>query len=49
MSYAGIAEHLDISVDTVRSHVRSLYAALQVQSATEAVSRMFRETWKPIA
>jgi DNA-binding CsgD family transcriptional regulator len=45
LSYARTADHLRISIDTVRSHVRSIYASLQVQSATEAVSRILRETW----
>jgi len=44
LSYGRTADHLRISIDTVRSHVRSIYATLQVQSATEAVSRILRET-----
>ena len=42
MSYKGVAEHLLISIDTVRSHIRSIYFKLQVQSATEALSRILR-------
>ena len=45
LSHARTADHLRISIDTVRSHVRSICATLQVQSATEAVSRILRETW----
>ena len=37
-SYRDIAVNLDVSIDTVRSHVRQIYASLQVKSAREAVS-----------
>jgi DNA-binding NarL/FixJ family response regulator len=43
MSYKRTAQHLDISLDTVRSHVRSVYSKLQVHSVAEAVSRALRE------
>lgn len=43
MSYAGCAAHLDISVDTVRSHIRSIYSKLQVHTVAGAVSRALRE------
>lgn len=43
MSYKHVADHLKISIDTVRSHVRSIYSKLHVQSVTEAVSRALRE------
>ena len=43
MSYKMIARQLDISVDTVRTHIRSVYAKLQVHSVAEAVSRALRE------
>jgi DNA-binding NarL/FixJ family response regulator len=38
-SYREIAEELGVSLDTVRTHVRRIYAALQVHSAAQAVSQ----------
>lgn len=38
-----VAADLDITLDTVRSHVRSLYDKLQVLSVAEAVGRTLRE------
>jgi DNA-binding CsgD family transcriptional regulator len=43
MSYKRVADQLNISIDTVRSHIRSIYSKLHVQSVTEAVSRALRE------
>lgn len=43
MSYKACARHLAISIDTVRSHIRSIYGKLQVHSVAEAVSRALRE------
>lgn len=43
MAYKQIAGHLDISIDTVRSHIRHIYRKLQVHSVAEAVSRAVRE------
>lgn len=43
MSYKRVAQQLDISLDTVRSHIRSVYSKLQVHSVAEAVSRALRE------
>ncbi|HKI94889.1 MAG TPA: response regulator transcription factor [Gemmatimonadales bacterium] len=43
MPYKTVAGHLGISLDTVRSHVRGVYAKLQVHSVAEAVSRAIRE------
>lgn len=43
MSYKRTAQQLDISLDTVRSHIRSVYSKLQVHSVAEAVSRAMRE------
>jgi two-component system nitrate/nitrite response regulator NarL len=39
MSYKAVARALDISIDTVRSHIRVVYDKLQVHSVAEAVSR----------
>ncbi|MFT3790521.1 MAG: response regulator transcription factor [Rudaea sp.] len=41
-SYREIAHCLDISLDTVRSHIRQIYSALQVNSVAEAVSSALR-------
>lgn len=41
-TYLAIAGHLDLSIDTVRSHVRQIYGFLQVNSAREAVSKALR-------
>jgi DNA-binding NarL/FixJ family response regulator len=38
-SYREISTHLGVSVDTVRTHVRRIYAALEVHSAAQAVSQ----------
>ncbi|MFW6078073.1 MAG: response regulator [Gemmatimonadota bacterium] len=43
MSYRRAARHLGISVETVRSHVKRIYAKLQVHSAAQAVSKAIRE------
>lgn len=42
-SYKLIAAHVDISIDTVRSHIRKIYEKLQVHSQTEAVSKAINE------
>lgn len=39
MSYKQIANHSFVSIDTVRSHIKNIYIKLQVNSATEAVSK----------
>jgi len=41
-SYREIGENLSISIDTVRSHIRQIYSALQVHSVAEAVSYALR-------
>jgi DNA-binding NarL/FixJ family response regulator len=43
MAYKQAAQHLGISHDTVRSHVRNVYSKLQVHTVAEAVSRAIRE------
>ncbi len=41
-SYREIGEALNISIDTVRSHIRQIYSALQIHSVAEAVSYALR-------
>jgi DNA-binding NarL/FixJ family response regulator len=41
-SYRAIAEKHNLSIDTVRSHVRHIYAYLHVKTAREAVGKAFR-------
>jgi two-component system nitrate/nitrite response regulator NarL len=43
LSYKQTAEHLRISLDTVRTHIRAVYKKLQVHSVAEAVARAVRE------
>ena len=43
LSYKQVAHELEISLDTVRTHIRRLYGKLRVHSVAEAVSRALRE------
>ncbi len=43
MAYKQVAERMQLSIDTVRSHVRSVYRKLQVHNVAEAVGRAIRE------
>ena len=42
LTYKQTAEHLSISIDTIRTYVRRIYEKLHVQSATEAVAKYMR-------
>ena len=41
-AYKEIADRMDISIDTVRSYVRTVYEKLHVHSRTEAVVKYLR-------
>jgi DNA-binding NarL/FixJ family response regulator len=43
LSYKQVAAKLNISIDTVRTHIRAVYRKLQVHSVAEAVARAIRE------
>jgi DNA-binding CsgD family transcriptional regulator len=43
MRYKAVAHQLDISIDTVRTHIRNIYGKLQVHSVGEAVKRALNE------
>ncbi|MGB4846088.1 MAG: LuxR C-terminal-related transcriptional regulator, partial [Ferruginibacter sp.] len=42
-SYKMIAAEIDISIDTVRFHIKKIYDKLHVHSATEAVSKAIKD------
>lgn len=42
-SYKLIADDISISIDTVRSHIRSIYEKLHVHSQTEAIAKAINE------
>jgi DNA-binding NarL/FixJ family response regulator len=39
--YKEIADHLDVSMDTVRTHIRNLYHKLHVSSRTDALNKLY--------
>jgi len=43
LSYKQVADHLEMSIDTVRTHIRAIYKKLHVHNAAEAVARAIRE------
>lgn len=43
LSYGKVGENLFISIDTVRNHVRNIYAKLHVNSKAEAVAKAMKQ------
>jgi DNA-binding CsgD family transcriptional regulator len=41
-SYKMVASEMDISIDTVRSHIRNIYDKLHVNSKSEAVAKALK-------
>jgi len=44
-SYKTCADHLTISIDTIRFYVRRIYERLHVHSKSEAVTKALRDRW----
>jgi DNA-binding NarL/FixJ family response regulator len=44
-SYKLVADALDISIDTVRFHIRNIYRKLHVHTQSEAVAKAVRRGW----
>ena len=40
-SYKMVAEEVNLSIDTIRSHVKKIYEKLHVHSVTEAIHKVF--------
>lgn len=43
LSYKGVSFHLNIAIDTVRSHIKRIYEKLEVNSKSEAVVKALKE------
>lgn len=47
--YKEIADRLQLSVETVRTHIRNIYQKLHVRTRTEAVNKVFGRALPPLA
>ena len=48
MSNRGLAERLSISGNTIETHLRHIYAKLDVRNRQELLARLFREAYLPL-
>jgi len=44
LSYKGLSEKLDISISTVKTHIKRIYQAMHVSSKSEAVAKYLKST-----
>ena len=42
LSYKALAQHLDISVSTVKTHIKRIYETMHVNSKAEAVAKYLK-------
>ena len=40
--YKEIATKMDVSIDTVKKHIKNIYSKLEVRNRTEAVNKFYR-------
>ncbi len=43
LRYKEIADHLSVSTETIRTHIRNIYQKLQVNSRTDALNKIFKK------
>ena len=44
-SYQNVGDELGVSINTVRSYIRSIYEKMHVHSKSQAVSKAIRNGW----
>jgi len=42
LSYKLLADRMDVSIDTIRFHIKNIYKKLHVNSKTEVISKSLR-------
>ncbi len=45
LSYKMVANRLDISLDTVRTHIKHIYRALNINSKGELIKKAIKKGW----